>query len=268
MLTEVQFAEQQRLLGLRIHEHEGVFWEEVRPFYCKPAFVHRAFARGSARPARLRGLLGYSHRVPEPGQANRWLEVMALERNRLDHFGLMQLPQKKRNNVRRALERCEVRPISDLEACLERLREINFVQALRHEQGAGADTPAERYRQEADSWRAQIRKEFALAGREWWGAFVDGVLAAYLRTYQVEGIRIIQQAKADTAWLKYYPMDALYFEILTRAAADAGCLQIINGSPLHPSLNHYKEQFLFTTVALPYYSSNARMIAFAKWWRR
>lgn len=268
MLSTPQFVAQQRLLGRRIHEHDGVYWEEVYPFYCKPAFVHQAFDRGAARPARLRQLLGYSHQVRDSAQANRWLSMMVLDRHTLDGFHLHQLPQKKRNNVRRARERCEVRPITDLNSNLERLREINVAQALRQAQGAGSDTLPERYVREADDWRTQIRREFALDGREWWGAFVEGVLAAYLRTYQVEGIRIIQQTKADTAWLKFYPMDALYFDVLSRASADATCVRIVNGSPLHSSLNHYKEQFLFRAVAVPYYSSNARIVEWAKWWKK
>ncbi|MDY0149079.1 MAG: hypothetical protein RBT03_03220 [Kiritimatiellia bacterium] len=268
MLTEAQFVAQQRLLGCRIHENDGIFWEEIRPFYCKPAFVHQPFNRGVARPAVLRQLFGYSHQVRDSAQANRWLSMMVVDRRTLDGFHLQQLPQKKRNNVRRARERCDVRPIVDIDSNLERLREINVAQALRHAQGTGSNTPPERYARDADDWRNQMRREFALEGREWWGAFVEGVLAAYLRTYQVNGIRIIQQTKADTAWLKFYPMDALYFDMLSRASADSTCVRIVNGSPLHPSLNHYKEQFLFRAVSVPYYSSNARMIEWAKRWRK
>ena len=264
MLTEAQYVAQQRSLGRRIHEHGGVFWEETYPFYCKPAFIYKAFDRGAARPARLRSLLGYSHQVRHLREANRTLPVMALDRAGLDGFDLQKLPQKKRNNVRRALERCVVRSIDDVEIHLERLRAINVVQAQRHEKGVGAETPASRYAEEAESWRAQMRREFALAGREWWGAFVGDVLAAYLRTYQVDGVRVIQQAKADTEYLKSYPMDALYYAILSRASADATCQWIVNGGPLHPSLNHYKEQFLFKTVELPYYSSNAWLVEILK----
>jgi hypothetical protein len=109
-----------------------------------------------------------------------------------------------------------------------------------------------------------MRSEAALEGREWWGAFVDGVLAAYLRTFQVDGIRIIQQAKADTDYLKACPMDALYFTVLNHAAADPACRILFNGRPQHPSLNHYKEQFLFRADKLPYYSSHAGLVELGK----
>ena len=264
MLTEAQYVEQQRALGRRIHEHNGVFWEEIHSFYCKPAFVYKAFDRGAARPARWRSLLGYSHQVLRPEQANRTLPVMVLTRDRLEGFGLPALPQKKRNNVRRACEHCEVRLIADVESCLERIRVINLSQAVRHDQGAGSEISAQRYTAEAADWRAQMQREAALAGREWWGAYVGGELAAYLRTFQVEDIRVIQQAKADTDYLKSYPMDAIYYNVLLHAAADPACRLIVNGRPQHPSLNHYKEQFLFRADEFPYYSSHALLVELGK----
>lgn len=260
MLTEADFVKQQQALGRRIHQHDGVFWEEVYPFYCKPAFVYKAFDPGTARPARLRSLLGYSHQVLTPGLGNRTVPFMVLDRPGLDGFGLMKLPPKKRNKVRRALEHCEVKPITDLETVLERMREINLSQAVRQEQGAGAEVPPRRYTEEAEDWRAQIRQEFALEGREWWGAFVDGVLAAYLRTYQVDGIRVIQQTKAHTDYFKFHPVDALYYAVLSTAAADSNCQRIMNGDPRHGSLNHFKEQFLFKAKEYHYHSSNAWLV--------
>ena len=265
MMTVATFAGQQRSLGLRIHEHDGEFWEEVRPFYCKPAFPYRAFDRGAVRPDRWRSLLGYSHPVHRAEEGNRTLATMELDRGTLDGYGLEKLPQKKRNQVRRAMERCEIRLIADLESWLERMREINLGQAVRL--GAEGAVSPERYTRDAEDWRAQIRREFALPGREWWGAFVDGRLAAYLRTYQVEDVRIIQQTKADPECYCHKPMDALYHAVLAHAAADPGCRRIVNGSPLHGSLNHFKEQFLFRTVERPWYSSTAWLVELVKWWR-
>lgn len=264
MLTEIQYVEQQRSLGHRIHQQDGVYWEEVYPFYCKPAFIYKAFDPGTSRPARVRRLLGYSHQVVTPELGNRRLPVMVLGRNSLDGFDLLKLPSKKRNNVRRALDQCVVKPITDIEAHLERILEINVSQAIRHEKGAGAETPVRRYTEESDQWRRQMRGEFALVDREWWGAFVDGQLTAYLRTYQVDDIRVIQQAKADTACLRFYPMDALYYTVLSQAAGDPLCRMIVNGRPQHPSLNHYKEQFLFKADEFSYFSTHAGLVEIGK----
>ena len=263
MLTEAQYVEQQRSLGRRIHEHDGVFWEEVYPRYCKPAFIYRVLPRG-VRPALRHRWLGYGHLVARPEEGNRTLPMMALERSRLEGFDLPKLPSKKRNNVRRALEKCVVAPLTDLETHLERIRAINVAQALRHDENVGAQIPASRYVAEADSWRAQMRASFGLAGREWWGAFVEGKLAAYLRTYQVDDVRVIQHAKVDADYYKFYPMDALYYTVLAAAAADPACRLILNGRPMHPSLNHFKEQFLFTAVDFPYFSTHAGLMELGK----
>ncbi len=264
MLTEAEFVEQQRALGRRIHEHDGVFWEQAYPGYSRPAFVYKPFNRGAARPAWPHRLLGYSHQVPCADQANRRLPVMAMDRTELDGFTLMSLPQKKRNQVRRALKHCEFRRLDELEPWLERMRAINISQSERQAQGAGAPVAAGRYIHEAEAWRAQIRREFALAKREWWGAFAEGELVAYLRSYQVESVRLIQQIKTHSDAYAHNAVDGLNFTLLERAAADPSCRQILYGEAMHPSLNRFKEQFLFRVVELPYYSSNARLMSLAR----
>ena len=264
MLSIDEFVDQQKLLGRRIHKHDGVFWEEVYPFYCKPAFPYTQINRGEARPSHFRSLFGYSHQVLCSEDGNRVVNFMVLDRSRLDGFCIQKLPSRKRTYIRRALEQCEIQLITDIDQHIERMREINISQSLRQELGAGAETPTRRYIDEADGWRIQMRREFALKGREWWGAFVDCVLVAYLRTYQVEEIRVIQQTKADTEYFKFHPMDALYFTVISKAADDITCEYIMNGDPRHTSLNHFKEQFLFRAVEYPFYSSNAWLVQTVK----
>jgi len=264
MLTEAEFAEQQIMLGRRVHYNEGVYWEEVRPWYCKPAFIYSAFEPGEARPAFGRRWLGFSHQVMSFAKGNRSVRLMVIDGERLKDFSMMALPSKKRNQVRRGLRDCEVELIQDLEPVLERIREINISQAVRQQEGRGAETPARRYLEEADEWRVQVRRDFSLPGREWWGAYIDGELAAYMRSYQVGDTRVIEQTKADSKCLKNYPMDALYFSVLSEAAADEYCCQIVNGRPMHASLNHYKEQFLFKNREYPYFSSHAWMVELGK----
>lgn len=264
MLTELDYVKQQQALGRRIHEHDGVFWEEVYPFYCKPAFIYKAFEPGTARPARLRSLLGYSHQVDRTENGNRALPIMVLERNRLDNFGIMSLPSKRRTKVRRGLENCVIRAIEDLEPVLEQMREINISQSLRQAKQAGAEAPVSRYLQEADDWRSQIRREFQQKNRTWIGAFVNGLLIAYIRSYTVEGICVGQHTKAHDDAFQAKAVDALFFEWISSAAADSRCQCIISGSPLHGSLNDFKENFLFELKYLPYYSSSVWLVNTAK----
>jgi hypothetical protein len=270
-VTEEEFARCQKALGKKIHENEGVYWESVFPFYCRPTFVYRQFAPGAAKPSRVSSLLGYSHQVEHESQANRSLTAMVLERPAMNGFCLKTLPSKKRNQVRRGLRECEVRKIEGPPPPLERFREINYSQALRQAKGAGAETPPERYEADADRWREQITREFINGGRDWWGAFVGDVLAAYLRAFRVCGVCVIEQTKAHSDYLKFYPMDALYFTYISESTSNSSVRRIINGRPLHASLNRFKEQFGFQSTLNYYYSSsNLAMKAgkLALSWRR
>ena len=264
MLTETEYAQQQVSLGRRIHGHDGVWWDEQYPFYCKPAFIYRAFDPGSARPARRRSLLGYSHQVTTPEKGNRHAAFMVLEGERLRMFSLSTIDGYKRNRVRKGLKSCAVRLIDAIEPNLEKMRQINIDQALRQAARAGSETPVHRYIAEADSWRTQVRAEFALRGREWWGAFVDNALAAYIVTYQVDTTRVIEKVKSHSDYLKYCVVDALHFVLLEAASNETSCLRVIHGRPQHESLNQYKEQFLFRSKEFPYYSTHARLVECAK----
>lgn len=264
MLTFAQYAEQKKLLGHRIHLHAGMYWEETYPFYCKPAYVYHPIDRGETRPPPLRSWLGYDHQVRRPEEGNQWRSTMVLERDGLDGYGFSKLPSKKRNQVRRGLSRCDIRPITDIDRCVERMREITVAQVLRQEQRAGAPYPAANLIRAAEAWRQRVRREFALPGRDWWGAFVGEALAAYARTYWVEGDLVFQQTKIDVAFGKSCPMDALYFTILEQASRNSACRRVINGRPMHESLNHFKTEYLFKEVEYPYYYSRARLTETAK----
>lgn len=257
MLSESIYAEQQREIGRKIHEHDGIFWEQPYPFYSRPVFFMSAFQVGAAKPHFLKRILGYSHQITDANKATDFKTFMELNREKLNDYSIQKLLPKKRSQVRQALKFCEIKLIVELNAeVLERIRQINIQQALRQESGYGAETPSDRYIKEKEDWEKQVQREFALQGREWWGAYLEGVLIAYVKTYQVGSVRIIEQTKTDSQYLKYKPMDALYYTIIEKASKDLSCEKIINGTPLHPSLNLYKEQFLFEQVSYPYYTSN------------
>jgi hypothetical protein len=260
MLTELEYVEQQRQLGRRIHQHDGIFWEQTYPFYCRPAFIYRAFDRGTAKPHALKSLLGYSHQIIDSNKATDYKTFMEIDREELNGYSIEKLHPKKRNKVRQSLKFCEVKLITHMdEELMGRIRQINIEQSIRQEKGFGAETPVDRYIKEKEQWIKQIKKDFALNGREWWGAYYEGILTAYMRTYQVDGIRVIEQTKLDSKYIDYKPMDGLYFSVINMAAKDLSCEKIMNGTPLHPSLNLFKEQFLFKQVTYPYFTSNYKL---------
>lgn len=265
MLTEALFIEQLRQLGRKIHEYDGVFWEQTYPFYCRPAFVYRAFERGKFKPHPYKCLFGYSHLTESEQGISSYRSFMEIDRYTLDIYSIDLLKPRRRTQVRKALRDVDIKLIDRLDSeLLERVRQINVAQALRQEKGNGSETPATRYIKEKNEWEKQIIQEFNLEFREWWGAFHHEKLIAYIKTYQVDGIRIIEHTKADTESLSLRPMDALYFKVIELAKNDKLCNRLVNGTPIHSSLNRYKEDFLFKEVKYPYYNSNQKIVNLVK----
>ena len=260
MISEPEFVAEQLRLGRSLHEHNGVWWEQVRPLYCKPVFEFAAFRRGSARPARRRSVLGYSHQVSIPDEANKTVTFMVLEGEDLRHFGIQRVRSSKRSQIRKGLSCCDVRRLRDLDAVLERMRAINIAQARRFE-GLGERgsflSPAY-YEEQAERWRADIRRDFTHRGKSWWGAFREDVLVGYLVCIEVGQVRMIGAVKSDPAHSQFCPVDALYCRVLEAAGRDLDCRQVINGGTNgeRAGLTHYKEQFLFRRTEFPYFASS------------
>jgi len=264
MLTEADLAEERRKIGRSVHEHDGVWWETVSPFYTKPVFEFRSFLPKQATPYWPKSFLGYSHQVPDRRYANRVLQFMVLEGADLHQFSMARLRSEKRNQVRKGLKLCEVRRILDLESCLEEVRQINIAQARRLMEDGTFGFPHDYYVKHEQQWRADICKQAALRGHEWWGAFHQGRLVAYMVTYHVEHTQFMQIMKTHTECLKLCATDAVYFTVLEQASRAGDCERIVNGGPARESLNRFKEQFLFKPTEAFYYTPAAGLHRVAK----
>jgi hypothetical protein len=261
MLSIEQNAEQKRTrLGCRLHLSGGVWWERQQPCYAKPAFEFQSFMPGAAKPSRKRGFFIYSHQVPSPATANRFVDWMILEGEDLMQFSLARLRSEKRNQVRKGLKNCEVRIITDIEPHLEQALQINATQAKRHMATGWFTRSTAYFSRHIEAWKTETRLHFSLPGWQWWGAFVQGRLAAYMRTLQVADVLFIMSMKNHTDFLKLCSSDAIYFTALEEASRSGSANRIVNGGPMRPSLDHFKEQFLFKRTATPYFLSGETML--------
>jgi hypothetical protein len=258
-LSETEYALQLETLGHQVHANGSVWWKTKYPLFCEPAFEFRCFEPGAARPRASKAVLGYAHRVPEAGRSNRVIEYMVLDGDDLRGFSMARLGQKKRNQARQGLKRCQVSKLQTLTPWLEDLRRINISQAERLLMDTTFDTPPSDYVKHAEAWRSRMTTAFALPGRDWWGAFADGKLVAYLVTLSVENTLCIETSKAHTEALKLRPNDALYCTVLENAAQDPDCRQIMNSPASRGSLDHFKEEFLFEKRPLYFYNSQPRL---------
>jgi hypothetical protein len=262
--TEQEYVDEHRYLFRRLHQHDGVWWNQLFPGYAKPAFRFRALVPGSARPARLRSLLGYSHHVPELAMGNQVMDYMILEGENLRRFGLDRLDPNTRNHVRKGFKRCEVKEIAELEPYLEDTRQVCISQSerlVRHRQPF--HVPHTYFIEQADSWRTQMRRDFASRGRRWWGAFSDKRLVGYIVTLQVESVMTFEKIKVHADALPLHVTDVLYFMVLENAAHDETCLRIFNSTPQREGLDRFKKHYLFRPTSVPFYVSSLSLFKLA-----
>jgi hypothetical protein len=261
MISEETFAREEQRLGKQVHFHDGVWWIKAAPFYYKPVHEFRPFPPGSARPGRFKALLGYSHQVPASDRATRHVVWNMLEGDNLKMFSMEKLKPAKQRAVRKGQRECIIQPISPTEENLEQMRLANISLAERcvGVRDPTSFLPADYYTTHAAQWREDMLKLFGHRGYKFIGAFVEGVLVAYINLITVEGTWIMSAIKSVTESLHHRPVDALYFSILSEASQVSRfgeCQRVLNGGGDHEreSLARFKAEFMLLPVRVPYYS--------------
>lgn len=135
---------------------------------------------------------------------------------------------KSRNQIRRGLERCQVRTLT-------------FDWLVHGGQEAHRDTMA-RHGQDSGSLGLNSRLDDC-PGYGAWGAFVDDNLAAYIVTLCVEDWAHILVNRSADAYLKFYPNNALVFTVAQELLSRPGVSTVSYGwEPLasRGTLDHFK----------------------------
>jgi len=124
------------------------------------------------------------------------------------NYNLDSLTSKARNQTRRGLEYCNVRPLefTDLaESGLQLQRDT-----LRRQ---GRRIPANL----AEKWRSYVQAAAVSDGAAAWGAFHKDTLAAFLVGLQVNQTIHILIVRSSAATLQFYPNNALIFSFVQQA---------------------------------------------------
>jgi hypothetical protein len=256
-----QYIEQQIKAGYKIHLHDGVWWQQYAPWFYRPVVPLQKLTPGSVRPSRLLSVLGYSHLVDDPEIANKYWPVMMLKEESLELFSISALSSSKRARVRKGLKLNEVRKIANIDPVITEMQQICISAAKR----TGHGRPPEYYVKNAGEWEAFMRKEFAIPGREWWGAFQGDVLVAYYYAYLVDETMFISAAKSHSDYLQNCPNDALLFSFLEFCRGLEDCRRVIFGDWSDaPSLNEFKERYGFQKVDLLMYTTLNKIVKWAR----
>jgi len=258
ILSEETFAREEARLGKRVHFHDGVWWVNSAPFYCKPVHEFLVSARGRVKPRMTNSLLGYSRQVSEPTEANRIVHWHVVGRTVLDEFSIDSLKSATRRAVRRGSRDCEVRVFDPTEKVLEEMRIINRSQAERFEgvRINGTFFPPSYYDDQVGNWRKSMLGLFQHPGHQFIGAFVDEMLVAYIDLLRVEDVWQICAVKSRADFLGRRPVDLLYFSLLTMAAESPSCRILLNGGAEGEpeTLRRFKEKYLLEVVSIPYFT--------------
>lgn len=243
--------------GLRegIHLHDGIWWRKTSPGCCQPLYPLQEIAPGRARPNPARSFIRYSHVVPgaDAAQARRTRSRLVIQGDQLKNYSLPGIADRKRRQAINKAVRTGIRIdlIRDPEKHRGDLLEIYASNAARNRHGL----PAEWYREHEDEWWRNLAQEFALAHREWFGAFQGDRLVAFLYVSLVEDTAMMRVAKANQAFLVSDPNDLLWFEMIRFYQAIPACRRIDAGWAIHvpETIDWRKRSLGFEVAELPLY---------------
>jgi hypothetical protein len=242
-VTIDEFAEQEMILGQKIHRQGDTWWRQKHPQFCVPLIPFRSVSDG-LKPAISSSLIGYSY-FTDGSEYDREESVMAREKG---GFDISELSSNRRSKVRRGLKRNEICITDEIKPHLEQMKAL--VVSARERTGAGK--PIEYYDTNYQEWQETMLKLAKMKDRKFWLAYQGEQLAAYFHTTQIQDMLIINAAKSHSDFLSNYPNDALAHEVMDYASNHQNCKYLVYGHWVESdtSLNKFKESFGFTRKVL------------------
>lgn len=137
-------------------------------------------------------------------------------------YDLAKIPSKsRRESIRRGLRRCEVRRVA-AEWFAHHGYDVCNSAVSSYESGQQRIT--------SDEFARGVLRNAAYAGRETWGAFYEGKLAAYISCVVVGDTVYRASSKSNPAAHKAYPNDALSYVTAFHYLRERGLKVVTNGS--------------------------------------
>lgn len=255
------FINQQIKAGYKIHFHQGVWWEKVAPFFYKPVLPYQEISPRESRPRLARSFFGYNHCVPDSRYAKKVWPVTFLCEEKLKNFSIRKLSLKTKRSVRKGLKNVNVRRIEIIDNVIEDMKDICISTAERTKHGK----PPHYYLKNYNEWKVYIFRLFNLPNREWWGAFCEGKLVAYIYAYKIGDTMYVDTHKSHTEFLKLKPNDALYFTFIEYCKNLLDCNSVNSGdwNKINKGVNVFKMKYGFEKVDLPVYTNYNPFVSLA-----
>lgn len=173
-------------------------------------------------------------------------------------YGFSHLASKARNQTRRGVESCTV-------------REITFDELATHGISLERDTLMRQNRRIPATLDQYWRRYFANAaqaeGAVAWAAFHQACLAAYLVAFEMMGTLHVLIVRSATAYLAFYPNNALLFQFVGEALRKGRAKEVSIGLESIQSglgsLDHFKEGLGFKKLPTRQYVTLAPLLRMA-----
>jgi len=222
-----------RDIGHDVIDMDGMSWFNPSAFLYSPVLI-----QAEVRPDTydLRKL--FRHRclaircaTPDPWGRKSYRLVVADPQ-----YGLESLDSKSRNQTRRGLEACQVRPVDFLELAREGLPlHVETMQRQGRKVRSGA----------LDYWKRYFTRAAGVNCAVAWAAYCNREMAAYVVGFTLERVTHILLVRSATRHLRRYPNNALIFaftqHMLATGAADEVSIGFESLQPQLDSLDHFKE---------------------------
>jgi hypothetical protein len=234
-----ELVELYRACGSRCLQTGGIYWlvKQGKVALSLPTL-------DDAYPTReqIRELFGQNVRAARFVTAGPW-ESTTTEFVLTKHpYTLDVVQQKSRNQVRRGLERCEIRTPTEADL-LERGYEINSQTLTRQgrEEGIG----------NASSWKRYMGLLLANKDIVPFGAYVDNRMVAFVFVFMIAGKLVLVHPFLDREYSKLYPMNAMVFTAINTTRERFGPLPVSYGFGSIwniDSLDHFKMGMGFDAI--------------------
>lgn len=201
------YAQFLRAMGHHVRHVSGIYWFNAHPHVYMSFPFDREIDPSTMDWREVFGGDGWAARFPCDLSMGRHSYRIVADQN---HYGLHSLSGKARNQTRRGLDQCDVRPVS-FDELQDLGLQLNRETMVRQQRKIDADFDT--------YWERYYASAAVADGAEAWGAFVEGRLAAYLIAFRMEGVAHILIVRSSSRFLKQYPNNALMFTYLSHTLA-------------------------------------------------
>lgn len=208
-----EFVDLQAQLGMRIERRGRHSWRRVRPFFYRPVLPTEEINQVEVQPP-CGWPGGFQYGVSDSQQANSTIDLIVLED--LKDYSIEGLGHKRRNLIRSAAKRFEVRPLRSL----EELKEHGYKVFLTFHNRTGYSYRSDRTNRAIfEGWSNALFKQ---PKSILLGAYSGGQLVGVSCSYWVERVLVYSTLFCDTEALKKNLGELLFHELRQLVARQTG----------------------------------------------